>query len=712
MALTKIRATQIQAASGNVGIDDLHIKDNAGIQQSKIAGLTEALAGQTTAVEAEVTRATAAEAALQTAITQEVTDRQAAISQLSSDVNNIVAPAIEAEETRALAAEAALQTAINNEVTRAQGAETTLQGNIDAANTAISTEVTNRTAAVTGVQSNLDAEVLRATGKEAELQAAINAANASAEAAIAGLDPKLSVLVAATSNIVLSGLQVIDGQVLPAGARVLAAGQTDKRENGIYVAADGAWSRAADADNTPGAEFTSCLYTFVEKGTYQGYGYVCVTGNSTTIAGVPAINLGVDEIVFTQFTAVGAYSAGTGITIAGQIIKLTNTGIVAGSYTKLTINEQGQAVAGENPTTLAGYGITDAALQADLVAEAAAARAAEGTLTTNLNAEITRAQGAETTLQGNIDAANTAVAAEVTRATAAEDTLTTNLAAEVTRAQAAEATLQSNIDAAGSTGTAAVEAEATRATAAEAALAADLAAEVARATAAEAARYTKTEVDDKFTAIVDAAPEAFNTLGKIAAELANDDSIAAGIVTSISNEVTRAQAAEDTLTTNLAAEVTRATAAETTLTTNLAAEVTRATGAEDTLTTNLAAEVTRATAAETTLTTNLSAEVTRATGAEAGIQGQIDAIKAGTTEVVTVSRIVLRDPVSGVCDGVNNVFILSKACVPNTEQVMYNGQELYPGVSDDYTIGADFRTITLNFVPAATDRVSINFVAA
>lgn len=39
---------------------------------------------------------------------------------------------------------------------------------------------------------------------------------------------------------------------------------------------------------------------------------------------------------------------------------LSPTGVTAGTYTKVTVNLQGQVLAGQNPTTLSGYGITDA----------------------------------------------------------------------------------------------------------------------------------------------------------------------------------------------------------------------------------------------------------------------------------------------------------------------------------------------------------------
>jgi hypothetical protein len=62
-----------------------------------------------------------------------------------------------------------------------------------------------------------------------------------------GLDVKASVLVATTANITLSGAQTIDGVSVVAGDRVLVKDQTTQADNGIYVAATGAWARSADA---------------------------------------------------------------------------------------------------------------------------------------------------------------------------------------------------------------------------------------------------------------------------------------------------------------------------------------------------------------------------------------------------------------------------------------------------------------------------------
>ncbi|WP_420961029.1 tail fiber domain-containing protein [Brucella sp. IR073] len=55
---------------------------------------------------------------------------------------------------------------------------------------------------------------------------------------------------ATTQNIILSGLQVIDGIAVQEDDRVLVKDQTDARANGLYVASVGLWRRARDFNNT------------------------------------------------------------------------------------------------------------------------------------------------------------------------------------------------------------------------------------------------------------------------------------------------------------------------------------------------------------------------------------------------------------------------------------------------------------------------------
>lgn len=66
------------------------------------------------------------------------------------------------------------------------------------------------------------------------------------------------------TNIGLTGEQTIDG-TLTSTSRVLVMGQTDTSENGVYVTAAGAWSRASDFNTA--SEFTQGRLVLVQGGT-------------------------------------------------------------------------------------------------------------------------------------------------------------------------------------------------------------------------------------------------------------------------------------------------------------------------------------------------------------------------------------------------------------------------------------------------------------
>ena len=78
---------------------------------------------------------------------------------------------------------------------------------------------------------------------------------------------KRSVRAATTANITLSAAQTIDGIVLAVGDRVLVKDQTTTSQNGIYVVAAGAWTRALDADTA--SKIASALVA-VDSGTVNG----------------------------------------------------------------------------------------------------------------------------------------------------------------------------------------------------------------------------------------------------------------------------------------------------------------------------------------------------------------------------------------------------------------------------------------------------------
>jgi phage-related tail fiber protein len=188
--------------------------------------------------------------------------------------------------------------------------------------------------------------------------------------AITGLDTKQSVRVATTANITLSGIQTVDGILLVAGDRVLVKNQTTASENGIYIVASGLWTRSLDANAS--AEVTAGLYTFVTGGTQNANsGWVLTTSDPIAI-GTTALN-------FTQFNGLGQVIAGSGLTKTGNQIDAVGTSgrIVvnadaidlatagtAGSYRSVTTDAYGRVTSGTNPTTIAGYGLTDATQRA------------------------------------------------------------------------------------------------------------------------------------------------------------------------------------------------------------------------------------------------------------------------------------------------------------------------------------------------------------
>ncbi|MBI6949038.1 phage tail protein [Pseudomonas koreensis] len=160
------------------------------------------------------------------------------------------------------------------------------------------------------------------------------------------LDGKQSVRVAASTNIVLNGAQQIDGVAVIAGDRVLVANQTLAKDNGLWIVANGDWGRASDANSS--AKVTPGLTVMVEEGTANGDSLWHLTTNAP-------ITLGTTALTFKM--------------LAGR------TGIAAGTYKSLTVDEYGRATAGANPETLAGFGIKDSYTKAEVEALIAKASA-------------------------------------------------------------------------------------------------------------------------------------------------------------------------------------------------------------------------------------------------------------------------------------------------------------------------------------------------
>lgn len=142
--------------------------------------------------------------------------------------------------------------------------------------------------------------------------------------AAAGIDAKPSVRVVATTNQALTGTPTIDGVATQSDDRILLVGQTAPAENGVYVAAAGAWSRASlENDN---GELTPGAFWYVEEGTTYG-------ASQWRIENTGTITIDTTSITINQFGGGQLYSAGNGLDLTGSTFSVTaDTGIaVTGS---------------------------------------------------------------------------------------------------------------------------------------------------------------------------------------------------------------------------------------------------------------------------------------------------------------------------------------------------------------------------------------------
>ncbi|WP_110950430.1 phage tail-collar fiber domain-containing protein [Pseudomonas bohemica] len=147
---------------------------------------------------------------------------------------------------------------------------------------------------------------------------------------LAKQDFKSSVMACAPGSIVLSGLQTIDGVAVPAGKRVLAPFQTAAKDRGIWVTSANAWTRATDADTSD--DVTPGMLVLVEQGTLYG-------DSAWQLVTDAPITLGVTALTFEMAWG--------------------RTGVAPGEYRSVTVDKYGRVLAANNPTTVAGYGLTD-----------------------------------------------------------------------------------------------------------------------------------------------------------------------------------------------------------------------------------------------------------------------------------------------------------------------------------------------------------------
>lgn len=133
---------------------------------------------------------------------------------------------------------------------------------------------------------------------------------------ITGISWKNEVVTATTANITLSGEQTIDG-VLTSTSRVLVKDQTDATTNGIYLTDAGAWTRTTDADT--GDEIAKATVYVAGGSTHGGTQWTCTNSS---------ITLGSSNITWGQISGTGTYTDGVGLDLTGNVFSVTINGIV------------------------------------------------------------------------------------------------------------------------------------------------------------------------------------------------------------------------------------------------------------------------------------------------------------------------------------------------------------------------------------------------
>lgn len=156
-----------------------------------------------------------------------------------------------------------------------------------------------------------------------------------ADSLFQGVKWKEDVRAATTANISLSAPQTIDGVSVIAGNRVLVKDQTTGSQNGIYVVAAGAWTRAVDADTS--SEILGCQVSVQEGTVNADRSYRLITDT---------ITLGTTSLVFSLVFGQGTYTAdGQGLELSGNVFSLELDGTsLAKSAAGVKVNVAGAPV--------------------------------------------------------------------------------------------------------------------------------------------------------------------------------------------------------------------------------------------------------------------------------------------------------------------------------------------------------------------------------
>ena len=254
--------------------------------------------------------------------------------------------------------------------------------------------------------------------------------------------------VATTGNVTLSGLANQDGIAIAAGDFILVSNQTNPAQNGLYVAASGAWTRAAGADAW--TNLIDAIYVVEQGSTLADTIWMCTsdTGGTlgTTAVTFQAVNNKTGAVLASVTPSADALPYFTGSDTA------TTTTLTSFARTLLDDTD----AAAMRATISAQQSDPDLTALAGLATTGMVARTADGVAATRSIAvtgtglSVTNADGVagNPTVTSNATSANTAstIVARDASGNFSAGTITANLEGVVTAAAGSVAVTQASTD--------------------------------------------------------------------------------------------------------------------------------------------------------------------------------------------------------------------------------------------------------------------------
>lgn len=632
---------------------------NSSAITAEVARATAAETANATAISGEVSRATGVEAGLQSSITSEAATRlsgdQALDARLTVEEGNVdtLQSDLTSEISRATAAEGVNASGLAAEITRATGAE--------AANaTNLQSEITARAAADTSVR--VDMTALVTTGDAATLVSAkanddLLIGDVSVDGSAGNtVSDRIASSVSAEETRALGQEAAIRSEFAAADVTLQSAVNAEviraTAAEGVNASAISAETSRASGEesrieakldnvisNTDAAaldSLTEIVEAFVSADSDMS---ALIASNTVSINAEAGARASADSLLQTNITTEASTRSAADTTLQTNITAEATARIAGDAATLVSAQTDAtsKADAAEaaaivhadaQDVALIGDASVDGTVGNTLTARIATAKSQASAYTDSqvsaeaatrlaadnaLSLRTSTLEGDVSTLQGEMDTVEADILAETALRVSGDASVQAGLDSEIARATAAEG-VNAN----------AIAAETTRATAAEAANATAISNEVIRASGVESG--LRIDVDaNTVTGSTNASAISVETTRALAAEAVNASGLA--------GEIARATAAEGVNATSIVTEAGLRAAGDVALRTDVDANALDIIGLDS----DLSVEIARATAAEGVNASGLAAEITRATGIESGLRTDVNTVTSRVDAIIGTS---------------------------------------------------------------------------